>query len=344
MKFSTGPLSGANPTYRFGSPPTEAHFGLLSPTQRTSADVVESSLRKIIATAPLADHWFVFQQFRGLQVTLVNFLSQTHPIRNRRDIENYLVRLAQVAALLDIGITEARAAAGKGIIPPRFIIDATLKQIDVFLEPEPAKNVLVTSLDERAARLKDLPAADRAAFIAEAEKTVRDAIVPAYGRVRALLAAQLPKATDDAGLWRLPQGAAAYAAALRNNTTTDLTAEEIHALGLREVARIEGEMDKLLRELGYAEGSVQARMTRLTDSLQPSPTRGLRWWPNTHASCAMPNAARPPFSICGRRLRWRCVASRRSPKKTPRPTTTCQRPTVRGRARFGYRCPDRDST
>ena len=114
-----------------------------------------------------------------------------------------------------------------------------------------------------------MSAADRAASIAEAEKVVREAVVPAFGRVRALLAAEVPKATDDAGLWRLPRGANAYASALLGNTTTKLTADEIHATGLREVVRIEGEMDKLLRELGYVDGTVQARFDRLSDGVRP---------------------------------------------------------------------------
>ena len=76
----------------------------LTPLQRTTAGVLESSLQRVVESAPFADHWFVFHQFCGLQVTLVNFLSQTHPIRHRRDIENYLVRLGQVGPLFDHGI------------------------------------------------------------------------------------------------------------------------------------------------------------------------------------------------------------------------------------------------
>jgi uncharacterized protein (DUF885 family) len=244
----------------------------LTPSQRASAGMVEASLRRAIETAPLADHWFVFQQFRGLQVSLVNFLSQTHPIRSQRDIENYLERLAQVGPLLDLGIAEARARADRGLIPPKFILTATLSQIDGFLTPAPGKNVLVASLDDRAAKLPAVSAADRAAFVAQAETLVRVAVYPAFAHIRQLLAGQVAKATDDAGLWRFPQGAAVYAVALRNNTTTGLSAEEIHALGLREVARIEGEMDQLLRELGRTSGTVQARYDALNASLQPPAT------------------------------------------------------------------------
>jgi uncharacterized protein (DUF885 family) len=81
---------------------------------------------------------------------------------------------------------------------------------------------------------------------------------------------QLPKSTDDAGLWRLPRGGEAYANALHRNTTTDLTADQIHETGLKEVARIEQQIDPLLRQLGYAEGSVKDRMARLEADSQPT--------------------------------------------------------------------------
>ena len=84
-----------------------------------------------------------------------------------------------------------------------------------------------------------------------------------------MLQAQLPRTTADAGLWRLKGGDKAYAYELRRNTTTDYTPQQIHAIGLREVARIEGEMNGLLKQLGYLDGSVQQRMVKLEADLQP---------------------------------------------------------------------------
>ncbi|MEP7308807.1 MAG: DUF885 domain-containing protein [Acidobacteriota bacterium] len=241
----------------------------LTAVQRTSVDLMASNLRQTVASAPLSDHTFIFEQIWGLHVTLVNFLTQIHPIRNPRDIENYLARLRLVGRELDLGIAETRKQEAMGVLLPRFLLQAVLGQLDRLLEPAPATNVLVTSLGERAARLQNVSAADRAASMAEAERIVREVVVPAFRRVRALLAAEVPNATDDAGLWRLPRGADAYASALQGHTTTNLTADEIHATGLREVARIEGEMDKLLRELGYVEGTVQARFDQLSEGVRP---------------------------------------------------------------------------
>ena len=243
-----------------------------SDAQRISAAMLEWQLRDLIAGDEFDDFDYVFNQFRGLQVTLVNFLSQTHPIRHRRDIENYLARLELVAARLDEGIVLAKERDAAGIRPPKFILTATIDQLGRFLLNEPRQNVLVTSLDERAAKLRDLPADDRARLVGAAERIVALQIVPAYRRVQALLQEQLPRAADAPGLGQFPGGDRAYAQALRRNTTTSLSAEEIHALGLKEVARIEVQMDKILRELGYTEGSVKERYQKLEADLQPKET------------------------------------------------------------------------
>jgi len=174
-----------------------------------------------------------------------------------------------VGTQIDEGIAQAKDAAARGFLMPDFITRSALGQFDRFLADEPAKNVLVTSLDERAAKLKDVSAADRAAFTATAEKTVATAVIPAYRRAQALLQAQLPQTNDHAGLCWLPGGDAAYANALRRNTTTDLTPQQVHEIGLQEVARIEGVMDALLRQLGYKDGTIKARMEKLETDLQP---------------------------------------------------------------------------
>ena len=240
-----------------------------SPQQRISARILEWSLNEQLKSEAFQDHDFVFDQFRGLHVSLVNFLSQTHPVRNQRDIENYLARLELVAGQIDEGIAQARDTATRGFLMPDFITASAIGQFDRFLGGEPAKNVLVASLDERAAKLADVSAEERAAFVASAEKIVRTAIIPAYTRARALLQEQLPQTNDHAGLGWLPDGAAAYAYFLGDSTTTTLTPQEVHAIGLQEVARIEAEMDVLLKQIGYADGPIKVRMAKLEADLQP---------------------------------------------------------------------------
>ena len=242
---------------------------VLNPQQRTSAALVEWSLRSTMDSEPFADYEFVFNQFRGLHVNLVNFLSQAHPIRNEADIANYLARLGQVSAQMDNGIARAKDAASRGFLMPRFITEAALGQFQRFLADAPARNVLVASLDERMAKLPGLGAEARTRALAQAEKLTAESVIPAFRRAQQLLQAQLPRTGNDAGLWRLPGGDKAYAYELRRNTTTDYTPAQIHEIGLAEVARIEAEMDRLLRQLGYKDGSVKDRFARLDHDSQP---------------------------------------------------------------------------
>jgi uncharacterized protein (DUF885 family) len=245
----------------------------LDANQRISAAALAFLLNETMAAAPFAEYYSVFQQFSGLQVELVNFLSQTHPIRNRRDIENYLARLGLVAGQMNEGVAQTKDRSARGIPPPpRFILESTIPQFDRFLEGGAAKNVLVVSLDERAAKVVDVSAAERRAFVATAEQIVEREILPAFQRAQALLREQLPHATDDAGVWRFPHGDQIYAQALHRYTTTDYTAAQIHQIGLQEVARIEQQMDGLLRQRGYREGSIKERMEKLEAELQPPAT------------------------------------------------------------------------
>jgi uncharacterized protein (DUF885 family) len=238
--------------------------------QRTSAALLQWALDDTIASAEFAEYPYVFDQFNGLQLDLVNHLTQGHPIRRRRDIENYLARLPQVAEVVDQGISEARSAVAAGILPPRFILQRTIEQLDGFLEDAPRNNPFVSTFDQRIGAMEEpIAQADRVAFVAAAEKVTSASVIPGYRRIRDFLAGQIPRATDEAGVWRLPRGDAFYRRALETFTTTSLTPDQIHEIGLREVARLEGEMDAILRQLGYANGTVNERYAQLEVALQP---------------------------------------------------------------------------
>jgi uncharacterized protein (DUF885 family) len=213
--------------------------------------------------------WPVFNQFGGLHVQIVNFLTQAHPIRNQRDIENYLERLKAVSGKMDTGILQSRGAAGRGILMPTFLTQASIGQLDRFLDGAPENNVFVATLVQRMGGLKDVTPEQQAKFAAEATGIVKDSIIPVFQRTRTLLQEQLPRTTNDAGLWRLPKGDKAYAVLLKQMTSTTYTPQQIHDIGLREVARIEKEMDGLLVSLGYKDGTIKQRMEKLEVDSQP---------------------------------------------------------------------------
>ncbi|GAB3446899.1 DUF885 domain-containing protein [Massilia solisilvae] len=243
--------------------------GPLDGDQRISAATMRWSLQKTVEGEPFEDYNFIFSQFSGVHVSLVNFMTQTHPLRRAADVDSYLARLDQVATRIDEALARGRAAAARNLIPPRVILERAQDQVNIFLKPEAAQNVLVTSLDKRSANLSDLSPEARAAAVARATRVVQEKIIPAYARVKDFMAEIHPRTGNVVGISRLPDGAAAYQHYLSNFTSTRLTAEQIHAIGLREVARIEAEMDKHLRELGYSEGTVEARMKQLDATFQP---------------------------------------------------------------------------
>ncbi len=243
----------------------------LAPEQQTSAAVIQWTIDNMIASAGFPQHRYVFDQFNGLQLDLINHLTQSQAIHTPRDVENYLARLGLVAARVDEGIAEARAAEAAGIAPPRILMQRVIAQLDEFLSHSPHDNVFVTTLDARIGAINQpvMTAGSRKAAMDAAEKTVRESTIPAYNRIRALLVEQMPKAADEVGVWRLPRGDAYYAHELAEYTTTKMTAAEIHAIGLKEVARLEGEMDTVLRQLGYTRGTVTERYAEVEKAAQP---------------------------------------------------------------------------
>jgi uncharacterized protein (DUF885 family) len=234
--------------------------GSLSHDQRTAALTMQWSLQRSLAGAEFEDLAFPFNQLNGLQVRSVNLLTQSHPLRRPTDVQSYLSRLSQLPARVDEAIARSRASAARGVLPPRFILERGRGQLEAFLQAAPSDNLFVTALASRTERMAELSVQDRSLALQRAQTLVADGVRPAFERALALLNELHPRTTNDAGLWRLPGGDRAYAQALAANTTTKMTAEEIHTVGLREVARIEGEMDRVLKTLGRSQGSVRERM------------------------------------------------------------------------------------
>jgi uncharacterized protein (DUF885 family) len=244
--------------------------GPLGADQRVSASTMRWALADKIAGEPFEDHWFVFGQMTGVHIGLVSFMTQVHPMRRAADVDSYLARLDQVALRIDEAIARGRAAAARKLLPPRVILERAQVQVDSFLQAPAAENVFVSALAKRSASIADLTPEARAAAIARATAIVSGKILPAYGRVKTFMADIHPDTPLAVGLSNLPDGAAAYRHDVASFTSTAMTPEQIHAIGLREVARIEGEMDKHLRTLGYTDGTVNERMAKLDASLQPA--------------------------------------------------------------------------
>jgi uncharacterized protein (DUF885 family) len=203
---------------------------------------------------------YVLSPLTGAYQSVPDFLQSSHPVENEADALAYLARLQAFAEVLDDETQQAEADAAQGVTPPDFAIDATLHQLRELRQQEPQACELVTSLVQRAAA-KNLPGD----WHAQASQLVRAQVYPALDRQIALLQQWRPRARHEAGVWCLPGGEAYYRQAIRLQTTTLLSAAEIHQTGEEQVSALTVEMDGLLRAQGLAEGTVAQRLAALAE-------------------------------------------------------------------------------
>ena len=200
---------------------------------------------------------YVISQLSGAYQAVPDFLGSQHVIENKGDADAYLSRLEAFATVMDQEIERVRRDVDLGVIPPDFVIERTLTQMSGLLT-DPAASPLVTSVAERAAA-KGI-AGD---YASQASAIYVDKVRPALERQIALMGELAPRAVHDAGVWRLPDGEAYYQHALRASTTTSLTAEEVHQMGLEQARQLSARADVILKAEGYTQGSVGERIAAL---------------------------------------------------------------------------------
>ena len=238
----------------------------LSPQTRTSLAVVESAFATALDgfSLPYGDvavgGWrntpYVVIQNVGAYLDTPRFLDGDHPVRGAADAEAYLARLAAMPTQLD-GELERLGAAGRiGAIAPSFLLDKAIRQMELAQADAARGGDLVQSLVRRTAAIPG-------DWERRAQAIATGPVAAALARQLSELKAQRVRASDDAGMWARPRGDEWYAWALRASTTTRRTPDEVHAMGLDQLAQLHARMDPILRQLGYTSGTVGERMTAL---------------------------------------------------------------------------------
>lgn len=240
-------------------------FEALDKQAQLSWRMKEYQLARAEADWDFRYHTYPFNQMFGVQSQLPAFLIAQHSVASKSDARAYISRLNAAADYIDAYIEIAESAARRGIQPPRFVYDHVLRD---------ARNIVTgypfgDRREERSPLYADIRAkvealiasgtidgADSATLMADAVEALRERVGPAYERMITMLETQAKAANSEDGVWKLPDGAAYYAARLAAQTTTDMSAEEIHALGLAETQRIHGEMRAIMEEVEF-EGSLQ---------------------------------------------------------------------------------------
>ena len=200
---------------------------------------------------------YVVTQLSGGYFQTPDFMDNQHRVEDAAGADAFLSRLAAFAGVLDGETEKVREDAGLGVIPPDFIIDRMLPQIRTQRDANAADMAMIQSLAKKTAAL------NLSGYDARAVAIVDQQIKPALARQVAALEAIRPQATHDAGVWRLPDGEAFYANGLKSNTTTTLSAAEIHKMGREQVAEISAEIDAILKSQGYTQGTVGERIQAL---------------------------------------------------------------------------------
>jgi len=212
-----------------------------------------------------ADGLYPISPMFGVQTQLPSFMETTHVVNNDKTARNYVKRLHAMGRKLDEATAEMQQQAQAGVVLPAALLDRSLVVIHDTVAGPPEENSLVTTFVTRMNKVKSLDAARKQDLERQAVAALKTSVYPAYARMTAALVALKPEAaTQAAGVGRLPDGGAYYAEMLKQATTTNYTPEQVHALGLAEVARITQEMDTLLKAQGLSSGSVGERMTALS--------------------------------------------------------------------------------
>ncbi len=203
---------------------------------------------------PFREYGYIFDQMNGAQSDLPAFLINIHSVNNPNQAGDYVERIEGLGPVLDTLTAQSRGRAERGVMPPKWVYAYVVSDIENLIEAGD-NNAMLEDFAGKVGKL-DVPQAEKTALEARARTAWTNSAKPSYERLLAEMKRQQAIAGTDDGVWRFPEGRAYYDALLSNYTTTDLTADQIHQIGLREVARIHGEMRQIMEQVEY-EGTLQ---------------------------------------------------------------------------------------
>ena len=227
----------------------------LDTAHQLSYDLYVDTVNRALDGEEWFDYTYRFNQMFGAHANIPTFLLNQHNIDNVQDAENYIARLRGIETKLGQVVENSNRSADEGILPPKFVYDHVLRDVDNITSGAPFEdtdelNLLLSDFKKKTDKL-DLPDEEREALYSDAIKALQDYVQPAYADLKTELLRQQEMATEEDGAWKLPKGDAYYAHQLRQMTTTDMTPTEIHDLGLAETDRIHEEMRGIMKEVGF---------------------------------------------------------------------------------------------
>ncbi|BDQ66878.1 DUF885 family protein [Shewanella xiamenensis] len=222
----------------------------LDDNQRISKDIALYLADFALAAEPYRYHNYPVNQLFGVQNGYPSFMQAQHQIHSVDDAENYLSRLIAVKTKFGQTLEGLKLREAKGIIPPKFVIERVLTEMNDFISAPVEDNILYSSFKTKLAETQ-ISSDEQARLLSTAKTNIEAYVQPAYRLFIDYFTELQTKAGTDDGYWALPNGNIAYEQLLKFFTTTNYTADEIHAKGLAEVSRIQGEIMTILSAQGY---------------------------------------------------------------------------------------------
>lgn len=222
----------------------------LDENQRISKDIALYLADFALVSEPYRYHNYPLNQLFGVQNGYPSFMQAQHQVHSVGDAENYLSRLQKVKLKFAQTLEGLKIREAKGIIPPKFVIERVLTEMNEFVATPIQDNILYSSFKTKLADT-DISADEQARLLAAVEADIKGYVHPAYQLFIDYLTQLQAKAGTDDGYWALPNGNLAYEQLLKFFTTTNYTADEIHAKGVAEVDRIQNEIMTILAAEGY---------------------------------------------------------------------------------------------
>jgi len=226
----------------------------LSDKDALSYRLFDAMAQRSASLFPFRDYGYIFDQMSGAQSQLPAFLINIHSMSTFQQATDYVDRITGLGRVIDTLTAQSRERADNGVMPPRWVYSYVISDIENLLDAGENNAVL----EDFGKKVREIGISDIQVNITEgaAQAAWRDSAAPAYRRLLAEMKRQQGIAPTEDGIWRFPEGEAYYAALLKNYTTTDLTADQIHRIGLENVARIHDEMRAIMDQVGF-EGTLQ---------------------------------------------------------------------------------------
>ncbi len=259
----------------------KVNFDALDTQTKLSCRIYELNVKNATDNNKWRFHNYPINQMSGFHSEIPSFLINIHTVSAKSEAENYISRLEKIKEVFEQEMVNLKIREVKGVIPPKFAFPMVISDCKNILSGKPFDNSakvndIFQDISTKIDSLKDATPAEKTELKAKAEKALLSSVKPSYENLIAYLTELEKKATTDDGCWKLQDGKDFYNAALKQTTTTDLTAEQVHELGKKEVARIQQEMHTIMKTVKFKNDNLQDFFTFMRDDKQ-------FYFPNTEA-------------------------------------------------------------